>query len=127
MKLAFVFGTRPEAVKLAPLYLALRDHPRFTAEVCVTAQHREMLDQVLATFDIRADVERITCPTLIITTTGSGLRSVDGVKAWVGKVKSAQLLVLEGDAWHAAGAYPDRCAKAALEFLDKQPSSAKAV
>ncbi|MEK6593937.1 MAG: alpha/beta hydrolase [Pseudomonadota bacterium] len=67
--------------------------------------------------DIRADVERITCPTLIITTTGSGLRSVDGVKAWVSRVKSARLLVLEGDAWHAAGAYPDRCAQASVDFL----------
>jgi len=69
--------------------------------------------------DIRADVERITCPTLIITTTGSGLRSVDGVKAWVSKVQSAELLVIDGDAWHAAGAYPDRCAQAALEFLKR--------
>ncbi len=67
--------------------------------------------------DIRADVERIACPTLVITTTGSGLRSVDGVKEWVARVKRARLLVLEGDAWHAAGAYPDRCARAAMEFL----------
>ncbi len=67
--------------------------------------------------DLRADVERITCPTLIITTTGSGLRSVDGVKAWVSRVKSARLLVLDGDAWHAAGAYPHRCAEAAMAFL----------
>jgi 3-oxoadipate enol-lactonase len=67
--------------------------------------------------DIRADVERISCPMLIITTTGSGLRSVDGVKAWVARVKSARLQVLEGDAWHAAGAYPDRCAQAAVDFL----------
>jgi pimeloyl-ACP methyl ester carboxylesterase len=70
--------------------------------------------------DIRADVERIACPTLVITTTGSGLRSVDGVKAWVARMKRARLLVLEGDAWHAAGAYPDRCAQAAMEFLAEQ-------
>ena len=70
--------------------------------------------------DIREDVKRITCPTLIITTTGSGLRSVDGVKAWVSGVKSAQLIVMEGDAWHAAGAYPDRCAEASLKFLAEQ-------
>ncbi|MGA0023439.1 MAG: alpha/beta fold hydrolase [Burkholderiales bacterium] len=76
--------------------------------------------------DIREDVKRITCPTLIITTTGSGLRSVDGVKAWVSQVKSAELLVLDGDAWHAAGAYPDRCAQATLEFLDRNTSTAKA-
>jgi len=69
--------------------------------------------------DLREAVNRITCPTLIITTTGSGLRSVDGVKAWVAGVSSARLLVMEGDAWHAAGAYPDACAKATLEFLGK--------
>ena len=72
--------------------------------------------------DIREDVRRITCPTLIITTTGSVLRSVDGVKAWVAGVRSARLLVLEGDAWHAAGAYPDRCAQATLDFIGKQES-----
>jgi UDP-N-acetylglucosamine 2-epimerase (non-hydrolysing) len=53
VKLLFVFGTRPEAIKLAPLVLAARAQPdRFQARVCVTAQHREMLDQVLALFGI---------------------------------------------------------------------------
>ena len=70
--------------------------------------------------DIRADVENIKCPTLIITTTGSGLRTLDSVKAWQPRIKNSQLLVLEGDAWHAAGAYPDRCAEAALEFIASQ-------
>ena len=51
-----VFGTRPDAVKMAPVVKALREHPReFTPVVVVTAQHREMLDQVLALFDIRPD------------------------------------------------------------------------
>lgn len=75
------------------------------------------------TLDIRDDVKRITCPTLIITTTGSGLRSVDGVKAWVAGVESARLLVLDGDAWHAAGAYPDRCARATLDFIAQQENT----
>lgn len=70
--------------------------------------------------DIRADIERIACPSLIITTTGSGLRSVDSVKAWVARMQRARLVLLEGDAWHAAGAYPDRCAQAAMEFLAEQ-------
>src|SRR6187200_618212 len=47
-----VFGTRPEAIKMALLSKALRSHPDFEAEVCVTAQHRSMLDQVLAIFDV---------------------------------------------------------------------------
>lgn len=76
--------------------------------------------------DIREDVKRITCPTLIITTTGSGLRSVDGVKAWVSQMKNARLEILEGDAWHAAGAYPDRCAALALDFLAEQSAGAAA-
>ncbi len=48
-----VFGTRPEAIKMALLSKELRAHPDFEAEVCVTAQHRSMLDQVLAIFDVK--------------------------------------------------------------------------
>lgn len=47
-----VFGTRPEAIKMAPLCHALAADPRFETQVCVTAQHREMLDQVLSVFDL---------------------------------------------------------------------------
>ena len=46
MKILVVFGTRPEAIKMAPLVHALDADNRFDARVCVTAQHREMLDQV---------------------------------------------------------------------------------
>ena len=57
-KVMLVFGTRPEAIKMAPLYHALRQHPDdFDTLVCVTAQHREMLDQVLQTFDITPDID----------------------------------------------------------------------
>ncbi|SEA62565.1 non-hydrolyzing UDP-N-acetylglucosamine 2-epimerase [Paraburkholderia sartisoli] len=52
MKVLVVFGTRPEAIKMAPVVEALKADPRFDARVCVTAQHRQMLDQVLALFDI---------------------------------------------------------------------------
>jgi UDP-N-acetylglucosamine 2-epimerase (non-hydrolysing) len=49
-----VFGTRPEAIKLAPVILELENHPdRFESLVCVTAQHREMLDQVLEWFEVK--------------------------------------------------------------------------
>jgi UDP-N-acetylglucosamine 2-epimerase len=51
-----VFGTRPEAIKLAPVIRELKAHPRaFEIQVCVTGQHREMLDQVLDVFSIRPD------------------------------------------------------------------------
>ena len=56
-KISVVFGTRPEAIKLAPVILALKADPRFDCRVCVTAQHREMLDQVLQTFGIASDVD----------------------------------------------------------------------
>lgn len=52
-KVLSVFGTRPEAIKMAPVVLALNADSRFESRVCVTGQHRLMLDSVLKTFDIR--------------------------------------------------------------------------
>lgn len=57
MKILTVFGTRPEAIKMAPLVHALEDDDRFESKVCVTGQHREMLDQVLELFEIRPDFD----------------------------------------------------------------------
>ncbi|WP_105254001.1 non-hydrolyzing UDP-N-acetylglucosamine 2-epimerase [Pseudoalteromonas sp. T1lg75] len=57
MKVLTVFGTRPEAIKMAPLVHALSVDERFDAKVCVTAQHREMLDQVLELFEITPDYD----------------------------------------------------------------------
>ena len=54
-KIDVIFGTRPEAVKLAPVIRALKADPGFRCRVCVTAQHRDMLDQALRTFHIRPD------------------------------------------------------------------------
>jgi UDP-N-acetylglucosamine 2-epimerase (non-hydrolysing) len=51
----FVLGTRPEAIKLCPLILRLKANPDFWVRVCVTGQHREMLDQVLSVFQVRPD------------------------------------------------------------------------
>lgn len=55
VKVLIVFGTRPEAIKMAPVVYALKD--KFDVSVCVTAQHREMLDQVLSLFDITPDYD----------------------------------------------------------------------
>jgi UDP-N-acetylglucosamine 2-epimerase (non-hydrolysing) len=55
--LMVVFGTRPEAIKMAPLVLKLREHPDIRTSVCVTAQHREMLDQVLTMFGLVPDYD----------------------------------------------------------------------
>ena len=56
-KVLCVFGTRPEAIKMAPLVKYLEADSRFDLKVCVTAQHREMLDQVLELFDIHPDFD----------------------------------------------------------------------
>ena len=56
-KLLFIFGTRPEAIKMAPLIKAFQKETAFDTKVCVTAQHREMLDQVLDFFEIKADYD----------------------------------------------------------------------
>ncbi|WP_309303470.1 non-hydrolyzing UDP-N-acetylglucosamine 2-epimerase [Vibrio alginolyticus] len=56
-KVLTVFGTRPEAIKMAPLVHALSSDQRFESKCCVTAQHREMLDQVLELFEIKPDYD----------------------------------------------------------------------
>lgn len=56
-KVLLVFGTRPEAIKMAPLVKKFQEGPEFQTIVCVTAQHREMLDQVLDIFDIKPDYD----------------------------------------------------------------------
>ncbi len=69
-KILAVFGTRPEAIKMAPLVHALDADNRFDAKVCVTAQHREMLDQVLDLFEIKPHFD------LNIMKTGQALTDV---------------------------------------------------
>jgi UDP-N-acetylglucosamine 2-epimerase (non-hydrolysing) len=54
-KILLIFGTRPEAIKLAPLAHVLRQTPGVDCRICLSAQHREMLDQVMDFFDLRAD------------------------------------------------------------------------
>lgn len=57
VKISVIFGTRPEAVKMAPVIAALRKRPQVELQVCVTAQHRRMLDETLAAFDIVPDAD----------------------------------------------------------------------
>ena len=57
-KIMLVFGTRPEAIKMAPLVKEFQKYPdKFQTIVCVTGQHRQMLDQVLDIFDIKPDYD----------------------------------------------------------------------
>ncbi len=80
-KILIVFGTRPEAIKLAPLIQYLKDHPKFEMKVCVTAQHREMLDQVLDVFSITPDFDlNLMSPKQTLAElTSKILTGVDGV------------------------------------------------
>lgn len=57
IKIMIVFGTRPEAVKMAPLAITLKQNDIFDVKICVTAQHREMLDQVLSIFSVKPDFD----------------------------------------------------------------------
>ena len=69
--------------------------------------------------DITADLPRIQCPTLVITTEGSALGSVESTRAWQQMIPHSTLLVLPGDSYHAAASDADRCAQATREFILK--------
>jgi pimeloyl-ACP methyl ester carboxylesterase len=67
--------------------------------------------------DITADLPRIKCPTLVITTEGSALGSVEETRAWQVKIPRSELLVLPGDSYHVAASDPDRCAQETRDFI----------
>ncbi|MFY0992606.1 non-hydrolyzing UDP-N-acetylglucosamine 2-epimerase [Halomonas sp. C05BenzN] len=95
MKTLCVFGTRPEAIKMAPLALALAGDARFDAQVCVTGQHRQMLDQVLDLFELKPDHD------LNIMTPGQDLTDVttailQGMKGVLSEVKP-DIVLVHGD------------------------------
>jgi UDP-N-acetylglucosamine 2-epimerase (non-hydrolysing) len=87
-----VFGTRPEAIKMAPLVHALVADERFEAKVCVTAQHREMLDQVLELFEIRPDYDlNLMKPGQDLTDITCGI--LEGLKPIIAEFKPDYVLV----------------------------------
>lgn len=99
--LLFVVGTRPEAIKLAPLVLAARAHGGFAVRVCVTAQHREMLDSVLAFFDIRPDFDlNLMRPGQSLTGVTTG--ALDGLAPVLAAVRPLWTIV-QGDTTTAFG------------------------
>ena len=81
IKVMSVFGTRPEAIKMAPLVKELERRQEIKSIVCVTAQHREMLDQVLNTFDIKPDYDLniMKQGQTLLDITNSALAGVDSV------------------------------------------------
>ena len=94
-KITVIFGTRPEAIKLAPVVLALKADPRFKCDVCVTAQHRQMLDQVLVAFGISPDTD---LDLMVPDQTLAGLtaRAVEAVDRHLAQAKPGLVLV-QGD------------------------------
>src|SRR5439155_17449546 len=94
-KVAVIFGTRPEAIKLAPVVLALRDHAAFTCRVCVTAQHRQMLDQVLEVFGIRPD-EDLDLMQPNQTLGGLTARAIDALDRYLARERP-ELVLVQGD------------------------------
>jgi UDP-N-acetylglucosamine 2-epimerase (non-hydrolysing) len=81
MRILSVFGTRPEAIKMAPLVLALADTKGVTSRTCVTGQHREMLDDVMAAFSLTPDYDLdIMRPNQTLSDVFAGVMSkLDGV------------------------------------------------
>ena len=94
-KVLVVFGTRPEAIKMAPVVKALKATPEIDARVCVTAQHREMLDQVVDLFEIVPDYD------LNLMKPGQGLFEItSGVLTGLKRVlseASPDLVLVHGD------------------------------
>jgi len=95
LKAMVVFGTRPEAIKMAPLVKELKKYDQIETTVCVTAQHRQMLDQVLKIFDIAADFDLDIMKdkqTLVDITT----RGLEGLNRVFGEVKP-DIVLVHGD------------------------------
>lgn len=95
LKIMTVFGTRPEAIKMAPLVLELKKHEEIETIVTVTAQHREMLDQVLETFKITPDYDLniMKARQTLIDVTTRGLEGLDAVM----KEARPDIVLVHGD------------------------------
>ncbi len=74
--------------------------------------------QMVPTVDVIPELPRVQCPTLVLTTTGSMLGSVEAVKAWQSTIPNSRLEVIEGDSYHVAATHPDQCAHMVRQFLD---------
>lgn len=94
-KMLVVFGTRPEAIKLAPFILAAKEDPRFLVRVCSTGQHKEMLEPILNFFDIHPDYDlQLMRPGQTLTDISVGV--LKGVEEIL-KAEKFDLVVVQGD------------------------------
>jgi UDP-N-acetylglucosamine 2-epimerase (non-hydrolysing) len=94
-KISLIFGTRPEAIKLCPLVLELKKHPEFDAHVCVTGQHRQMLDQVLEVFEVTPDVD-LSLMQPDQTLAGLTARAVTAIDHYLGAYQP-DMVIVQGD------------------------------
>lgn len=94
-KVSVILGTRPEAIKLAPVILALRRAPEFDCRVCVTAQHRRMLDQALGAFDIVPDTD-LNLMRENQTLGGLTARAIEALDTYLAEEKP-RLVMVQGD------------------------------
>jgi UDP-N-acetylglucosamine 2-epimerase (non-hydrolysing) len=95
-KVLLIFGTRPEAIKLCPVIRSLRENPaRFNVRVCVTAQHRGMLDQVLEAFDVRPhhDLDLMLPGQTLFQSTSRILAALEGVL----EAERPSIVIVQGD------------------------------
>ena len=92
IKILTIFGTRPEAIKMAPLVKELEKRGEIESKVCVTAQHREMLDQVLELFEIKPDFDLDIMKTRQ-SLTGITNRILEGLEELFAKEKPDMILV----------------------------------
>ncbi|HEV2303453.1 MAG TPA: alpha/beta hydrolase [Stellaceae bacterium] len=90
---------------------------RFMGRTAVSTQIGFM--QTIAVADIRADLAKIACPTLVITTPESGLASVAETRAWQEQIAGSELLVLPGNSYHVAASNAEDCAKATRDFIGR--------
>src|SRR5215217_5810762 len=94
MKILLCFGTRPEAIKMAPVFHKLKDKG-FDVKICVTAQHREMLDQVLDFFEIKPDYDLnlMKCDQTLNGLSASILERIDSILV----TEKPELILVHGD------------------------------
>ena len=93
-------------------WIDLMSHTPVSSQICFVRN--------IPKADITADLPQIRCPTLVVTTEGSALGSVETTRAWQRLIPDSELLVLPGDSYHAAASDADRCAEATRDFIRRR-------
>jgi len=94
---------------------------KFMGRTAVSTQISFM--PTIAVADIRPDIPKIVCPTLVVTTEQSGLATVDETRAWQQQIKNSELVVLPGNSYHVAATHADQSAAAALDFINRHSAA----